>query len=147
MTFMAIFPVSGLLNGLLFVEYKLFHADSFGPERVFQLLVRFVCAREVCVPHKKAFAVVIGVHEPAGNIVRAVGAHLARGWVVYIHALDLDDNSAVFLRQYLSGLFVQRFNVLLVLALPDRLGVERRVAGVEDGLWRFLVILSIRAVY
>lgn len=40
--------------------------------------------------HEEAFPIVVGVDEPAGYVVRAVAADLARGRVVDVQPFDFD---------------------------------------------------------
>ena len=63
---------------------------DLGAQRTLQLLVGLVGTREVGVPHEEALAVVVGVDEPAGDIVGAVAAHLTGRRVVDVHALEGD---------------------------------------------------------
>src|SRR5713101_7768345 len=65
---------------------------DLGPERPLELVVGFLRTSEVCVTHKEALAVVIGVDEPAGNVVGGSAANLPGGRIVDIYALDFGDD-------------------------------------------------------
>ena len=64
---------------------------DFGPEGAFELFVGLVGPREVGVTDEEAFGVVVGVDEPAGDVVGRLAADLAGRRVVNVDAADLDD--------------------------------------------------------
>ena len=59
---------------------------DFGAQGTFEFVVGFVGAGEVGVADDEGFAVVVGVEEPAGDVVGGVGADFARGGVVDVEA-------------------------------------------------------------
>ena len=59
------------------------------------------------MPHEEALAVVVGVDEPAGDVVGGGAANLPGGRVVDIHALDLGDDLAVLLLRDLHVRFAE----------------------------------------
>ena len=71
---------------------------NLGAQGVLELFVGFVCAGEVGVAHEEALAVVVGVNEPAGDVVGGRVANLAGGRVVDVDAFDLDDELIRVLR-------------------------------------------------
>ena len=63
---------------------------DFGSEAVFEGVVGVAGAEEVGVADEKALLVVVGVDEPAGDALGAVGAHLAGIGVKHVHAFHLN---------------------------------------------------------
>ena len=61
-------------------------------ERRLQRLIRIIRSQEIGMPHEEAFLVVIRIHEPAGDAIGIVAAHLAGIGMEYVHAVDLDLN-------------------------------------------------------
>src|SRR5690606_19152072 len=68
---------------------------DFGLEGGFQGLVGVVGAEEVGLADEEAFAVVVGVDEPAGDAVGAVGEDFAGLWLEDVDAVDLDPDLSV----------------------------------------------------
>jgi len=75
------------------VEFRPRGLVDFGAQGALELVVRLVRAGEVGVAHEEALAVVVRVDEPAGDVVGAARAHLARRRVVHVQPVDLDDDS------------------------------------------------------
>ena len=70
MTFTAILPVVGRGNGRVTFELTVAQASSdVGPQGAAELVVGVVGAGEVGVADEEALAVVVGVDEPAGDVV------------------------------------------------------------------------------
>ena len=63
---------------------------DFGAEGAFEFVVGFVGACEVGVADDEGFFVVVGVDEPAGDVVGGVGADFACGGVVNVQAAQND---------------------------------------------------------
>ena len=63
---------------------------DLGAEGALELFVGLVGAGEVGVADEEALAVVVGVDEPAGDVVGRAGADLAGGRVVNVDAFDVD---------------------------------------------------------
>jgi len=61
---------------------------DFRPQRPLQFVVRFLRAGEASVADEEALAIVVGVDEPAGDVVGRGVANLPGGRVVYVQALD-----------------------------------------------------------
>ena len=61
-----------------------------GLQGAFEFVIRLLGSGEVGVADEEAFAVVVGVDEPAGDVVRRVAADLARRRIVDVHAFDFD---------------------------------------------------------
>ena len=59
-------------------------------ESCLQRAVGIVLAEEIGVPDEEAFAVVVGVDEPAGDAVGAVAADFAGARVEHIYAIYSD---------------------------------------------------------
>jgi hypothetical protein len=57
-------------------------------EGLLELFIWLVSAGEIGVPDKEAFAVIVGVKEPAGQVVGGTAANLAGGGVVNVQALE-----------------------------------------------------------
>ena len=70
---------------------------DLGPQGALQFFVRLVGAGKVGVANDEGFLVVVGVDEPAGNVVGGVGAHFASGRVVNVQAFKMDSDLAVLL--------------------------------------------------
>ena len=68
---------------------------DFGAEGALELVVGLAGAKEVGVADEEALAAVVGVEEPAGDVVGGAAADLAGGGVVDVQALDGDDDLAV----------------------------------------------------
>lgn len=60
---------------------------NLGAEGAFELLIGFIGAGEVGVADKEAFAVILGVNEPTGDLVGGTAADLVGGGVIDIDAL------------------------------------------------------------
>ena len=71
---------------------------DLGFERGLQRAVGIVGAEEVGVADEEAFFVVVGVDEPAGDAVGAVADDFAGLGFENVHAVHLDAQLAVFLR-------------------------------------------------
>jgi hypothetical protein len=80
---------------------------DLGPQGTFQFFVRLIRANDVGVAHKEAFAGVVGINEPAGDIVGGGIADFSGRWVVYVEALDLDFITPIGLGQRMvSDIFI-----------------------------------------
>src|SRR3972149_8513246 len=66
-----------------------------GAEGALELVVGVVAAEEVGVAHEEVLGVVVGVDEPAGDVVGRVAADLAGGRIVDVEAVDLDLELAI----------------------------------------------------
>ena len=53
-----------------------------------QAFVGVVLTEEVGLPHEEAFAVVVGIDEPAGDVVGIITADLTSGGVEHVHTVD-----------------------------------------------------------
>ena len=68
------------------VQFRPGRLVNLGPERPLELVVGIARTREVSVAHEEALAIIVGIDEPAGNIVGGVRANLAGGRVVDVEA-------------------------------------------------------------
>ncbi len=68
---------------------------DFGAEGAFEFVVGFVGAGEVGMADDEGFFVVVGVDEPAGDVIGGVGADLASGGVVNVEAAQNDFVTAI----------------------------------------------------
>src|SRR5260221_1188273 len=71
---------------------------DFGAQGALELFVRLVGAGEVGVADEETFFVVVGVDEPARDVVGSIGPDGAGGGVVDVQAPDLDGQPAAFAR-------------------------------------------------
>ena len=90
MTLTAMRPDSGLSKGREVSLRSVSHASAsdLRLERRLQRLVGIVRAQEIGVAYEEALPVVVGIHEPAGDAVRPVAAHLARVRVKHVDSVD-----------------------------------------------------------
>ena len=106
---MAIRPDLGLSNGREVSLWSVSQASwlIFGFEGSLEGFVRVVGAEEIGVADEKAFLVVVGVNEPAGDAVGAVATDFSGAGIEDIDALHLHAQPTIRLRQELNVRFAE----------------------------------------
>ena len=134
MTFTAILPDLGLVERPAHraVETAPGRFVDLGPERPLELVVGFVGPGEVGVADEEALAVVVGVDEPAGDVVGGAAADLPGRRVVHVHAPDLDDDLPVLLLRDLHVRLAEDHEQVARAGLLEQLVAHRQV-GVHPG--------------